>query len=618
MRRLMLTAVVTAMSFAGWALPAAAGTYTQTADIAIPSSGNAAPFPSQVVVDGDAGPVTDVNVTLNGITHVWAEDMDIMLVGPAGQAVMLLSDACGADDLVSVTIDQQAPSAYGATTGCPSSGTTQPVDHLPGEAIGPIPGDGYGTDLSVFDGTNPRGTWSLYVVDDLGGFSGVIGDWTLTLTTGSTEIAVPAGAPTSSGPGTPYPSTHEESGWTGTITDLNVRLDGVSHSYPDDLDLVLVGPDGTNVMLVSDACLSTDLNQVDFRVDDAAAAVFPDGAACFSGTFTPSDYGVPEDLPAPAPVGPYGTTLSAFNGKSPNGQWKLYAADDSGPDAGFITGWRLEITTTDGTALSGAAPGAPNPLNREVGGLTRPVADVDVELDKVWSTNPDNLELLLVSPSGRAVRLMSDVCGGTDVSGRTFTIDDEAPAEFASSGPCPSGAYRPTQGAATPTFAAPAPAPPYDTTLAAFDGQDGNGTWRLYAQGDGTQESGLTYRLKITEQPAPPPAPSGTGTPAPTTPTASKAFSAASAFGLPSNKACVRRGGKLRLAYKRPKGVTVGKVEVLIGGKRVLQRTGSRARTTLTLSKLPRKAFTVTLKVTPTGGKTATIKRTYKVCAAKR
>jgi hypothetical protein len=32
-----------------------------------------------------------------------------------------------------------------------------------------------------------------------------------------------------------------------------VKLNGLSHSYPDDLDLLLVGPDGQSAMLMSDA-----------------------------------------------------------------------------------------------------------------------------------------------------------------------------------------------------------------------------------------------------------------------------------------------------------------------------------------------------------------------------
>src|SRR4051794_23565749 len=37
------------------------------------------------------------------------------------------------------------------------------------------------------------------------------------------------------------------------------------------------------------------------------------------------------------PPGPYGTTLAAFNGASPNGTWKLYINDAGAGDSGWIS-----------------------------------------------------------------------------------------------------------------------------------------------------------------------------------------------------------------------------------------------------------------------------------------
>ncbi|MFC9599770.1 hypothetical protein ACFTQL_18125 [Peribacillus butanolivorans] len=67
------------------------------------------------------------------------------------------------------------------------SGTYRPTnigvsDVLPAPA--PAPAPPYGSTLSVFDGTNPNGTWSLFVFDDVGQDSGTsAGGWFLTITT---------------------------------------------------------------------------------------------------------------------------------------------------------------------------------------------------------------------------------------------------------------------------------------------------------------------------------------------------------------------------------------------------------------------------------------------------
>lgn len=50
--------------------------------------------------------------------------------------------------------------------------------------------------------------------------------------------------PGSQGAATPYSSTIEVSGVSGSIVSVVVRLNGLSHTFPDDLDIVLVGPSG--------------------------------------------------------------------------------------------------------------------------------------------------------------------------------------------------------------------------------------------------------------------------------------------------------------------------------------------------------------------------------------
>lgn len=143
----------------------------------------------------------------------------------------------------------------------------------------------------------------------------------------------------------PYPSTLTVSGLTNPLSRLTVTLSNLTHTYPSDLDVLLVGPAGQKVMLMSDASGGTDVNGVTLTFDDAAAEPLPESAAILSGTYRPSNYGGNDALGSPAPAEPYGTALSAFQGLSANGTWSLYVWDDASGDSGSLGGWRLNITT---------------------------------------------------------------------------------------------------------------------------------------------------------------------------------------------------------------------------------------------------------------------------------
>jgi len=147
----------------------------------------------------------------------------------------------------------------------------------------------------------------------------------------------------SSGTATPYPSTIDVVGVTGPVTGVTVNLYDMNHTYPDDLDILLVGPLGQTVMLMSDCGAGIDIVNVNLTFDDAAAGTLPDSAGIVSGTYQPTNYGT-ETMPPPAPADPYGSLLSSFNGLDPNGTWSLYVNDDIGGDTGNINGgWELNL-----------------------------------------------------------------------------------------------------------------------------------------------------------------------------------------------------------------------------------------------------------------------------------
>lgn len=208
---------------------------------------------------------------------------------------------------------------------------------------------------------------------------------------------------------TPYPSAISVPAAAfvagSTITDVNVTIKGISHHYLDDVDILLVGPQGQYVVLASNVSAlggsHIDAHGLNWKFDDSARLPLPNsndnsGRASTRATvtvggvvqpnplysiiysewagvwtdsslrtFKPSDYDSTSDtdiFPAPAPqdiTTPQiavthnangiptvtgGGQLSAFNGTSPVGVWSLYVGDDYFFYDGSIAGWELEIT----------------------------------------------------------------------------------------------------------------------------------------------------------------------------------------------------------------------------------------------------------------------------------
>jgi hypothetical protein len=146
-------------------------------------------------------------------------------------------------------------------------------------------------------------------------------------------------------------------GLSEPVAEISVTFSDVLHGHPADIDALLVGPAGQNVMLMSDAgeLLSETesiIDNVDLTFRDGASPL-PANVRITSGTYAPTNYqGIVEEigemdrtLPDPPPVGPYGTTLSVFNGSNPNGTWKLFIQDDVDDESGEMQSWSLTVTT---------------------------------------------------------------------------------------------------------------------------------------------------------------------------------------------------------------------------------------------------------------------------------
>jgi subtilisin-like proprotein convertase family protein len=330
-----------------------------------------APYPSTMNVAGMGVSVTHMSMTLTGFSHTFPDDVDMLLVGPAGQTAVVMSDVGGSTAAanVNLTLDDAA-GALLPDAGPLVSGSFRPTNiGLPTDNSESF--NNYGVPaslaapLSAFTGTNPNGTWSLYIVDDAASLTGSLaGGWSLSIETGGapTVFSLPAvitindaTAALTTASSSPYPSNISVAGVPGNITDVNVTLNGLLHTFPDDVDALVVGP-GANTLIMSDTCDGGDVSGLTLTFDDAAAAALPDNPAaaspCTSGTYKPSNFNTLENLPAPAPASNATVSLANFNGSSPNGTWSLYVNDDLSADVGrFATGWSVEITTDVPTAV---------------------------------------------------------------------------------------------------------------------------------------------------------------------------------------------------------------------------------------------------------------------------
>jgi subtilisin-like proprotein convertase family protein len=330
--------------------------------ITIPTSGNATPYPYTIATETGDGNITDVDVRVR-LTHAIPDEVDIVLVSPDGDSAVLMSDVCGSPDLNDVTFTFDSDAAFGlADSGPCGTSTVQPSNAEPGTDnwLSPGPGAVTASSLDAFDGEDPNGQWRLFAADDTGGDGGTIHGWSLRITTGTAEIVIPGTG--TAGKASKYPATKTATAPSGeVIQEAKVSWPDFNHTHPDDVDALLEGPNGANVMLMSDACGSADIHDFSWTFADTAPAQMTDSdlSGCNPFSIKPTDFGTPENLPAPAPQRPYGTNLEAFKGLD-GGQWRLWIQDDAGGDTGFITNWEMQLTTraaADAAYLDASAAG---------------------------------------------------------------------------------------------------------------------------------------------------------------------------------------------------------------------------------------------------------------------
>jgi uncharacterized repeat protein (TIGR01451 family) len=161
------------------------------------------------------------------------------------------------------------------------------------------------------------------------------------------QITIPA-----FGVGIPYPSAIQVSGLTNFLLEkVTVALNGFTHSFPHDVEAVLVGPGGQGLVLMASTGGPYAVSNLVLTFDDAATQELPLtnislAVTNLAGTFLPTTYSPFVPLPSLPTVPATNTSLAAaFNGINPNGIWSLYVYDDTQGNDGFIAdGWSLNLT----------------------------------------------------------------------------------------------------------------------------------------------------------------------------------------------------------------------------------------------------------------------------------
>ncbi len=282
---------------------------------------------------------------------------------------------------------------------------------------------------------------------------------------------------------------------------VTVTLHGFTHTWPDDVDIMLRHPSyGRTIMLMSDCGSSFDAANLTITFDPDATTDVPDEAQLTSGTFRPTDREPGDSLPAPAPAAPYGS-LSSLRGIIPLNDWELYIADDTEQDGGLVSSWSMTIypeseqrqihsfPTSVNIPSSGNA--ATYPMLMHVRGFEGTPQFMSVTLYLVHGS-PADLDILLVAPNGASCVLMSDAGGTTPTTGSQLSFrvpvsGTPIPAPLPAFGPT----LLPTDLAPGEVWPTPAPPGPHGTNLAPLGTVNPNGTWKLFVVDDTAGNTGF-------------------------------------------------------------------------------------------------------------------------------
>ena len=345
------------------------------------TSGNAQ-FTANVALTGTIGTDYDIdNVTITSMNHTFDGDLDISLIAPSGE-IMLLSGGNGgsADDYIGTVFMNGNPCIESG--GAPFTGTWEPEGGLATNSEGDCTTDQ--VFATVFAGADVNGLWILNIEDNFGGDSGFMNAWDLTFNSlgaapitecGNAPELIAAGGATS-GAMNPSIATVATVGTVGVDYSIaSVDLD-LNHTFDGDLDINLTSPGGIVLDLSNDNGGAGDNYTGTIFVDGGADINL--GTPPFTGMFEPEG----------------GTLNGTFAGEPVNGNWTLNIFDQFAGDSGVLNSYCINFDPILGSPpvigcpadiVSSTDPGACGAVQN----YSASAVDPDGDLDTVVQTVPD-------------------------------------------------------------------------------------------------------------------------------------------------------------------------------------------------------------------------------------
>ncbi len=281
-------------------------------------------------------------------------------------------------------------------------------------------------------------------------------------------------------------------------TVASVTLNGITHTYPDDLDILLQSPTGVNVVLMSDVGGGNDITGATYTFATGSPSM-SDAGTNASGTYAPTNIGASDDYPtAPGPGNGFSQaspSLGSFTGNF-NGTWKLLIRDDANGDGGSITSWSITFSypaTVSYTWSPNIALSSTTGASVTASPTSDQTYTVTASHDANGCTNSATVSITTVAPPNAGTNGTLTICSNDAAAGLFAQLGGTPDGGGSWSGPDPvvGGLYDPaTMGPGTYTYTVTGTAPCTNATADVVVTENAATTWYADADGDGFGDAG--------------------------------------------------------------------------------------------------------------------------------